>query len=600
MGSMTADARIGIRRHARRLALAAGLALLTSAPAAEAACRLEDFAAVAVTMVGLRPTVHVTLDGQDAVFLVDTGAFASVISPTAAERYHIRVHQRGGVGVEGVGGSAYAQTARVEYVRLGAAAFFDQPFLVAPGLGRDVAGVLGQDILGQADAEYDFANGVMRLARPKGCSRSDVLSYWTDRPNVLDTLTRFPSQGPISAMGRINGQKIRVGLDTGSPYSAMTLKAAARAGVTPASPDVSPARAITGIAGRPTAAWSAPFDSFALGGEAVFHTRLRISEVDLGDSDMLLGADFFLAHRIYVSRQQHRIYFTYNGGPVFRLREMQPLAWSSSGAGGALQNDPNAPADAAGFARRGAASLARNELDPAIADFSRAIALAPETPAFWFDRGAARAIGGLSGPALADFDAGLALKPDDPSALLARASLRIDAGQVASARTDLDTAAKLPAEDALVGIEIADLYERAGLYPQAIGAYDQWIASHARDELLPDALGGRCRSRALAKADLDLALKDCDAAIHARRDDAGVLASRALARVVRGEFDLAVADADAALETGQRPFWALEARGLAERKRGDQAAAEADLDAAATVDSRTAERVRSLGLLPPA
>jgi hypothetical protein len=32
---------------------------------------------------------------------------------------------------------------------------------------------------------------------------------------------------------------------------------------------------------------------------------------------MLLGADFFLSHRIFVSNEQHKVYFTYNGGPVF-------------------------------------------------------------------------------------------------------------------------------------------------------------------------------------------------------------------------------------------------------------------------------------------
>jgi hypothetical protein len=32
---------------------------------------------------------------------------------------------------------------------------------------------------------------------------------------------------------------------------------------------------------------------------------------------MLLGADFFVSHRIYVSNAQHKMYFTYNGGPVF-------------------------------------------------------------------------------------------------------------------------------------------------------------------------------------------------------------------------------------------------------------------------------------------
>jgi tetratricopeptide (TPR) repeat protein/predicted aspartyl protease len=587
-----------IRFLARGLALAAGLGAPLVPSAVHAACRLEDFAAVAVTMVGMRPTVHVTLDGKDALFLVDTGAFASALSPEAADRYHIRVFQRAAVGVEGIGGAAFARAARVEHVQLGGADFFDRPFLVLPGLGRGVAGVLGQDILGQADAEYDFANGVMRLVRPRGCGGSDILSYWTDQPSTLKTLT---GSNGVSAQGEINGQRIRVGLDSGSTYSDMTLKAAARAGVTPSSPDVSPAVATTGVSGRPAPTWSAPFDRFSLGEEAVIHTRLRISQASLGGDDMLLGADFFLAHRIYVSRLQRRLYFTYNGGPVFRLRETPALAWSVKGApeGDPPKGDPNAPADAAGFARRGAASMARNDLDGAIADFGRAIALQPQIATFYFDRGAAHAIGGAMALAQADFDAGLKLSPDDASALLARASLAIDSGQEGSARADLERAGRTTSEDGLLGLEIAGLYERAGLYAQAIAAYGQWIAGNPRDELLPEALRGRCRSLALAKADLDLALKDCEAAVRARRDDGAILASRSLARVSRGEFDLAVADADAALKTGERPFWALEARGVAELHRGRETEGRADLAAAAKVDSKAVKRAAGLGLETP-
>jgi tetratricopeptide (TPR) repeat protein len=587
------------RCFARSLALWAGLGAAAAGSAAHAECRLEDFAVVAVTMMGMRPLAHMTLDGQDAVFLVDTGAFASALSPAAAARHHIRVFSRGGVGVEGIGGGAYAQIAQVAHVQFGGAGFFDQSFLVLSGLGRDVDGVVGRDILGQADAEYDFANGVMRLVRPKGCGASDVLSYWTDRPSILSALPNLPDAGAIGALGEINGQKVRVGLDSGSAYSDMTLKAAARAGVTPASPDVAPARATTGVAGRPAPTWSAPFETFALGAEAVLHTRLRISQTSLGGSDMLLGADFFLAHRIYVSRLQRRIYFTYNGGPVFRLHETQPPMWMRDSPEG----DPNAPTDAAGFSRRGAASMARNDLDGAVEDFGRAIALEPQVATFYFNRGAAQAADHKPDLALADFDAGLKLQPENLAARLARASVNIEAGRVDAARNDLDAAVGARSPDPLIGLEGAGLYERAGLYAQALAAYDQWIAANPRDELAADALAGRCRARLLAhlpadRTDLDQAARDCEAAVKARRDGAQALASRGLLHFTRGEFDLAIADSEASLLTGERLFWALESRGLAELNKGLEADGRADLAEAAKVDSKQAEHARALGLEP--
>jgi tetratricopeptide (TPR) repeat protein len=586
----------------RGLALLLGFACLLAATIARAECRLDGFAAIPVTMRGMRPTVHATLNGQDAVFLVDTGAFASVLTPAAARRHRVRAFSRASEDVEGIGGAAPAQIARVENVQLGGAAFHDAAFLVAEGIGRDVDGVIGRDILGQADAEYDFANGVMRLIRPKGCNGSDVLSYWTDRPTVLEALPSFAAVAALDAWGEINGQKVRVGFDSGSPYSDMTLKAAARAGVTPSSPDVSPTRPTVGISGRPAATWSAPFDRISLGTEAVLHTRLRIAQTDLAGDDLLLGADFFLSHRIYISRRQRRIYVTYNGGPVFRLRETPAAAWTFASLSDAQSGDgdPNVPMDAAGFARRGAASIARGATDAAVEDFNRAIALEPKAAVFWFDRGAVQAARGRADLAMADFDEGLALQPDSPSALLARASLEIDAGRADAAAADMARAIGAAVNDASIGLEVAGLYERAGRFDQAIAAYDRWIAGHARDGDLPEALAGRCRALALARTGLDRAVQDCDGAVRARRTDAALLASRSLAHQARGEFDLAIADADAALRTGERPFWALEARGLAELGKGQQTAGAADLAAAAEADPRLAERVRKLGFGPAA
>ena len=35
---------------------------------------------------------------------------------------------------------------------------------------------------------------------------------------------------------------------------------------------------------------------------------------------MLLGADFLRAHRVLVAHSQRKMYFTYEGGPVFQPR----------------------------------------------------------------------------------------------------------------------------------------------------------------------------------------------------------------------------------------------------------------------------------------
>ena len=69
-----------------------------------------------------------------------------------------------------------------------------------------------------------------------------------------------------------------------------------------------------------TKLWIAPITSFEIGGEEESqHARLLIGDLKGDDFDMLLGADFFLANRIYIANGERKLYFTYNGGLVFGL-----------------------------------------------------------------------------------------------------------------------------------------------------------------------------------------------------------------------------------------------------------------------------------------
>jgi hypothetical protein len=95
------------------------------------------------------------------------------------------------------------------------------------------------------------------------------------------------------------------------------------------------------------------------------------------DEDMLLGADFFLSHRIYVANGQEKIYFTYNGGPVFALNPRGAAAKTAATKPSASPPDAAplgvaASDDASEIGRRGAAELGRLEYGAAITDLTRA------------------------------------------------------------------------------------------------------------------------------------------------------------------------------------------------------------------------------------
>jgi hypothetical protein len=62
------------------------LALSGLPAAAVAACKIGKLAELPVTMTGLKPLVHAGINGTDALFLADSGAFFSLITPADLDR----------------------------------------------------------------------------------------------------------------------------------------------------------------------------------------------------------------------------------------------------------------------------------------------------------------------------------------------------------------------------------------------------------------------------------------------------------------------------------------------------------------------------------
>ena len=93
--------------------------------------------------------------------------------------------------------------------------------------------------------------------------------------------------------------------DTGSPFTLITDKAAARAGVKTTDPGVTPVGKAQGLDGAVNA-WVGTFKSVKVGDEEIQNGPLEIGASD-ADFDMLIGADFFLSHHVYVANSQGQL-----------------------------------------------------------------------------------------------------------------------------------------------------------------------------------------------------------------------------------------------------------------------------------------------------
>ncbi|MEO7026968.1 MAG: aspartyl protease family protein [Caulobacteraceae bacterium] len=576
----------------------AAVAFATVASAASR-CKVEKIADLPVTMAGA-PLVPASINGTDVRLIADSGAFFSLISPAMAAQLKLPLTTSPYLDtLTGIGGSVGTRVTRVAALTLAGQALHNAEFLVAGnGLGPEVAGLIGQNILGFADVEYDLANGFIRLWRPSRCG-SQVLAYWltpTQSYGELD-LDREDLHHTIGAV-YLNGVRLRALFDTGGGPSFVTRRAARRAGVDPnGSGSVAGGVVVGGIGLRTFDSRIAPVASFKVGGEEIRNTRMRVGEVaDMG-IDMWLGVDFFLSHRVYVSNSQHRIYFTYNGGPVFDLSKGGGARRAAANEAPA-RSSAGAPTDADDLARRGTASLARGDVKAAVADLTAARTAAPDDAQDAYQLAMAHLANSQLFLAMADLNDAVRLAPAYAPARLQRAGLRLRGHDTPGALADLDAVDHLAANGADARLQLGHLYIAAQTPRQAVRQFDLWLASHPADVGRATALNGRCWARALLGEDLAKALADCNAALRSARGRAEVLDSRGLVYLRLGEFQKAITDYDAALALEPKIAWSLYGRGIARLRVGKADEGRADIAAANALSPRLAEQAKGYGVTP--
>lgn len=573
-----------------------------------AACSIGKIADLPVRMEGMRALIPVKLNGADTNLILDSGAFLSLLSPAGAAQVKAKVSPTTEISlIRGANGLADVSAATLDqFVLDGIPMPPHYQFLVGgtdPGEGA--VGLLGENILGIEDSEYDLANGIIRLMKPQDCG-DHPLAYWAEASKLpIQRVTLVETGGRVSGQiigtAQLNGHSIYVLFDTGAPMSVLTLKAARRAGVTQSSPGVVSAGFSVGVGrgGYPT--WVGPFASFKIGGEETSNTRLRFGDLTVGDIDMLLGMDFFLSHRIYVSKAQHRLYFTYNGGPVFNLASLQapsPQAEAPPAASAQPAASGSEPHTAAEFAARGGALLARREFEDAIADLTQACQLDPSQPQYFYQRAVAYFGAKQGAPAKADLDQALKLKPDYLEALMDRARVELLQKDTDAARTDLDAADHTIPESSASRMSLSMLYLSAQLPEQSVHQLDLWISTHGDDARLPTALNQRCWSRVVWNHELDKAEADCRRALRLTADDPNALDSLGWVQLRQNRFDRSIYQFDAALEKQPKLASSLYGRGIDKLRMGNKAGGEADIAAASAIRPDIADQMRAYGIAP--
>ncbi len=543
-----------------------------------AACQVQSLE-LPVKMVGSRAVATLGINGTPVPLVVDSGAFFSSLTDAAAEQLKLRLRRDPALRAEGLTGRVDVQTTTVEKLQLLKGELPGVQFMVGgnePGAGT--MGLIGRNILSASDTEYDLGHGVIRFLFPNDdCARSNM-AYWAGSSPVtaIDLVIDYRSKVPaIRAPVKLNGTELVALFDTGA-RTIVTTRTARRAGV--AETDWKAAGLLYGAGRGTTESWTADFEKFEIGGEVIRGNRLHVADLELGDANMLLGIDFFLSHRIYVSKKQSKMFFTYNGGTVFALDRAEAPNGPVPGIDPAASDGRAATADE--LSRRASASAARQDYQIALADLDRACALESTSAPLFAQRGGLHVALKHPDKALEDFDRALALDPTDVDARGQRASLRFASNDRDGATADLDALDRALPPQAQMRFPMSQLRQALGQYAPALVELNQWLAAHPREVTRPQALNSRCWARAMLGIELDQALDDCDEAIDGDRGNANYRDSRGWVYLRLGRYDKALADFDRGLADRPGIASSLYGRGIAKARLGDAAQADVDLAAA--------------------
>jgi predicted aspartyl protease len=330
MTNMKANDRGHLRaRRPCALALWAIFTALAVGTGARAACQLQELAEIDVNAQGSRFILPAVIDGKPARMLVDSGAFSTSLYVDAANRLGLKPAPLSGKSY-GAGGSASLGLTTAKTVTIGGLTARDMSMFVIGRSSADTDGLLGAPFLLQRDVEFDLPHGKIRFFQPKGCTGDQVV-YWGQAYAVAPMLEDAGVK--IVVPVKVNGVTLRALMDTGASGSVLTLGAAATAGMKPGAPGVSELGASRGIGPNAIRTYVGVFSTFSFGDETIRNSRLELAdlfaanrEVSFGSSvpremadfpPMLLGADFFRSHRVYVAVSQRKVYVSYEGGPVF-------------------------------------------------------------------------------------------------------------------------------------------------------------------------------------------------------------------------------------------------------------------------------------------
>ena len=295
-------------------------------------CTLRKRGSVSLSLQSL-PIVPALINGRSATLILDTGAESSLLTASAAKRLGVTTKYDFQRSMAGIGSSVHTGDARLDSMSLGGVAL-DYPRALVGQLSfklpdAEPDGLLGASLLGDFDLDIDVPRRRLDLYDRLDCDTARPA--WSGRYVTLET-TRSLSEHPFFPI-TVNGRTLSATLDTGAQRTVISARAAAAAGIGAESRVAGPEIRTRGAAGETMPAALHALRDFRVGGIALRSPVLVVPASLPRDIDALLGLDFLMSNRVWLSYGSRRIF-------------IQPGWWLLPGelefAGAAVQPGPAA------------------------------------------------------------------------------------------------------------------------------------------------------------------------------------------------------------------------------------------------------------------
>jgi predicted aspartyl protease len=267
------------------------------------ACQLKLEARLPMTESFGHYMVPVNIGGRTYPMLVDTGAEGTAILPEIADEWHLREDTSSASRLKGVGGPSSQYLRIIPSLKLGSSEWIDLRVAALPIVSPEQlaqasppVGLLGANVLNRYDIELDFPARTVSLYTASGCL--GTFAPWSGDFQAYSA-QKTPSNRFILSLS-LNGHPVRALLDTGATSSVVTTAAARAAGVDSVALSLDPRSSGSGVDGLPVTTYQHKFD-MQIGTARFDNAPIVVTDIDLKDSDMLLGMDFMRHRRVWVS-----------------------------------------------------------------------------------------------------------------------------------------------------------------------------------------------------------------------------------------------------------------------------------------------------------